>query len=520
MSDHAQITIFTKGLLGDWTEIGTYYEAGIYADFDSIEWTHSSSGGPQSASFNVRRDGDMAWPDLRAGCAVAIQCDGYPVWSGRIAKTPRTFGDEDTISVECEGWMSALERIQKDKLFIQSSLDRLAPISETTLAAANTVTTDVSDTGLAHITQPAGTVAAGVFGGLYADSGPNNSWARVYWLGRLQAVSPDATAYYAYGWRASMAAGSAWTSSAVWLNCNFTPNLDAAGSNTIAGRYFCLYYERPSAAAYGSSVDMQVYKMRLATDAAYMSSGGVSLLTPDTIVKWACAQVPALSTDYSAVAAVATVLEEFPSQGGWRPVSEYVTEANAYAGYQFLLSPDVAPRAIFRPAPTVPRWQIRNVDIADGNADDIASLCNQVVVTYTSSTDGTTQEVVVNAASTNYLTRLGLTQTALIQAQGTQSATSATALGQIYLDAHSAPPFNGSCTITGSVEQYGTGTQVSAMWITAGDVVMLADTIDTATGNAGRKAVITEVKVSPSSGTTELTLDGQLTIIQALANLA
>lgn len=176
-------TIRIQSLTSGWTSIGVDYVRGLYADPDSINLTSNTYGSDQ-ASFTLKRDPSVMWPDLLADSPVDVEIGGELVWSGRIKETPTSEGSQQQINVTCEGWQYNLD----DDLIVRNwvTLDqsgwqdiRTFPGCPLTLfdTAGNV---GAGDNGQIQIGYPENVVwPAGHAVGVILDQGPDpNLWAK------------------------------------------------------------------------------------------------------------------------------------------------------------------------------------------------------------------------------------------------------------------------------------------------------------------------------------------------------
>src|SRR5574343_514041 len=112
-------TIRMRGLNGKWSPLGVDIERGIRAEgltLTSNEW------GSKTATFELKRDADRAWPDLFAFTPIDIEIGGKLVWTGRTIGAPKRRGGEDVISISCEGWQAHLDDDMFEKKWVHTDL--------------------------------------------------------------------------------------------------------------------------------------------------------------------------------------------------------------------------------------------------------------------------------------------------------------------------------------------------------------------------------------------------------------
>ena len=104
-----------------------------------------------------------------------------------------------------------------------------------------------------------------------------------------------------------------------------------------------------------------------------------------------------------------------------------------------------------------------------------------------------------------------------IELSGDVSTTAASAtLGAAYLAQGELPPFKGALTISGHVRKHGTNEVVPVAWLADGDVLLVADETDPATGGFGRSGVIARVSYDHDTCEAQIDLDSRRDIIDEL----
>lgn len=179
----ADPTIRIQQLNGTWTTIGVDNVRGLYADGDSL--TLSANGyGSDQASFTLKRDPRVFWPDLFAFSPVEIDVAGERVWSGRIKETPTSDGSERQINVSCEGDQYELDDDTMTRNYINldmSGWQDARSFLTTDLSFFNSAgTVDTPETGVLKIGYDSGnTWPANGIVGVVLDQGPDpEKWAR------------------------------------------------------------------------------------------------------------------------------------------------------------------------------------------------------------------------------------------------------------------------------------------------------------------------------------------------------
>lgn len=114
-----EVVVRLQSLDGTWETCGVDRAAGIFPENVTLS---SDSWGPKTASFDLRRDPMLPWPDVLAFTPVKIEVDGQLVWSGRVSETPSREGAESVMSVTCEGWQAHLDDDLVDRMWVHDDL--------------------------------------------------------------------------------------------------------------------------------------------------------------------------------------------------------------------------------------------------------------------------------------------------------------------------------------------------------------------------------------------------------------
>lgn len=103
---------------GRWHQLGAGALRGVWPE--SIELV-SDEGGPKTATFELHREPEVAWPDLGAYAPMEAHVGGRLRWTGRIIDAP-TRSAERVISVQAEGWQAHLDDDQYERMYVHTRL--------------------------------------------------------------------------------------------------------------------------------------------------------------------------------------------------------------------------------------------------------------------------------------------------------------------------------------------------------------------------------------------------------------
>jgi hypothetical protein len=112
---------------GSWEHIGGDRATGIVAERLQLS---ANAYGPDTATFELRRDPSASWPDLTAFTPVEIEVRNQVCWTGRIAETQLRDGTERSLSVTCEGTQAVLDDDQYSRTYVHRKLSDWQPLSD------------------------------------------------------------------------------------------------------------------------------------------------------------------------------------------------------------------------------------------------------------------------------------------------------------------------------------------------------------------------------------------------------
>ena len=112
---------------GSWEHIGGDRAQGIVAERLQLS---ANAYGPDTATFELRRDPSASWPDLTAFTPVEIEVRNQVCWTGRISETQLRDGTERSLSVTCEGTQAVLDDDQYSRTYVHRKLSDWRPLSD------------------------------------------------------------------------------------------------------------------------------------------------------------------------------------------------------------------------------------------------------------------------------------------------------------------------------------------------------------------------------------------------------
>jgi hypothetical protein len=119
MSQLKDVTVRLEALDGGWETCGVDRLRGVHPELSPAT---ANDWGPDTASFELRRDPKAVWPDLGAWTPCEIEIGGVVVWDGRVKETPSRDGADRVMSVQCEGWQYHLDDDVYERAYIHNKL--------------------------------------------------------------------------------------------------------------------------------------------------------------------------------------------------------------------------------------------------------------------------------------------------------------------------------------------------------------------------------------------------------------
>ena len=380
-----EVVVRLQSLDGTWETCGVDRAAGIFPENVTLS---SDSWGPKTASFDLRRDPMLPWPDVLAFTPVKIEVDGQLVWSGRVSETPSREGAESVMSVTCEGWQAHLDDDLVDRMWVHDDLTAwkdFASLPTTPLGSgadnASTAYRVIAGDGKLTLSVPNGAPMPQYTGvGAVLDLGPGRLAKRIVATWTATWVTANMR-LYARGVPDGRFFGATDYADA------FVPTL-TTGPTTSTGnlgngyRYVVLvaFYSGAAGTA-GQDVNVSLSSIKVFGETAY-ESGNASVLRASTVVGDVIDRAaPMLVTDRSAIQATSFNIPELAPADPQTP-REVISTVNGWHNWQPKI--DVNRRPVFRPQPDRPRFTVGDwsaVELQDSSQNSGQDIYNRVVVT-------------------------------------------------------------------------------------------------------------------------------------------
>lgn len=331
-----EVVVRLQSLDGTWETCGVDRAAGIFPENVTLS---SDSWGPKTASFDLRRDPMLPWPDVLAFTPVKIEVDGQLVWSGRVSETPSREGAESVMSVTCEGWQAHLDDDLVDRMWVHDDLTAwkdFASLPTTPLGSgADNVSTAyrvIAGDGKLTLSVPNGAPMPQYTGvGAVLDLGPGRLAKRIVATWTATWVTANMR-LYARGVPDGRFFGATDYADA------FTPTL-TTGPTTSTGnlgngyRYVVLvaFYSGAAGTA-GQDVNVSLSSIKVFGETAY-ESGNASALKASTVVAEAVTSAaPLLSSNTNTITTTALNLPEYAPEEPRTP-REHINAVNGFHGW-------------------------------------------------------------------------------------------------------------------------------------------------------------------------------------------
>lgn len=371
-----EVVVRLQALDGTWETCGVDRLTRIFPENVSLS---SDSWGPKTASFDLRRDPTLPWPDVIAFTPVKIEVDGQLVWSGRVAETPSREGAETVMTINCEGWQHHLDDDMLDKLWVCADASRWKNFAEkleadpASFPASWTVETG---NGAIKMTWPA---EHKPYGGalVFFDAGPNGKIIKMTWKRSASAWSGN-NALYVQGFNTLYSIVS---STSLGVQTAVTDN---AGSVTFTQPFRYVAF-RMDANSWGSAstVDSWVsFKDVVVYGSSSFESGGASTLKASSVVSDAATlRAPLLSTNTSMVSPTSFSLPEYAPDAPRTP-REHINAVDGFHGWTKKV--DAFRRMNYYPKPSRAKYEAGEYSLkesSDSAGSAGADIYNRVIVT-------------------------------------------------------------------------------------------------------------------------------------------
>jgi hypothetical protein len=122
----ADLHVMYQPLDGGWVKLGTQSGGGRGVVAESIRLEGDrGEGGCLSASFRLKQDPRWIATQMEKATPIVVMDGAEAIWSGRIAETPMTFGEDDIeVGVNAQGWWQHLKDDCTDREWVVSDLSR------------------------------------------------------------------------------------------------------------------------------------------------------------------------------------------------------------------------------------------------------------------------------------------------------------------------------------------------------------------------------------------------------------
>lgn len=389
------LVIRTKQLDGRIVPFGTDYARGITIEQPDFQ---ADDAGPSTASFVLKRDPRVQWPDLRAGAPIVVTRRGRTSWRGRIKQTPMTDGGTARqIAVQCEGQQALLDDDSYQRLYVATDLSQwrdsksnlATPLGQGAFCVAGTVSN--ADDGSITLGFPNNYGATNNdVTGIYLDCGAGNAATNLALVVRtsnnnnnpaaLQLVlrigaqqNADGTGTQIYSqFLTTIGAGP------TLIDLNVL-SLAGFAARILAIQLQCAAV--PGLPAMNGDAWVQIQSATVFGAAAYESSGVSILKASDVVIDALSRATMGLSSDRSRIAATSFTIPELVLTTPQTP-RDVIKGVNAYHGMQFRIAADNVPE--FRVYPAAPTIEVgADSRFNEASAGDLSDIYTGVIVTYT-----------------------------------------------------------------------------------------------------------------------------------------
>lgn len=385
------VTIRVQALDGHWEMLGVERSTGVWPEDDSLDIS-SNPWGPDKASFTLKRDPGMIWPDLSTWTPVEIEIGGEPVWDGRILETPGNEADTREINVQCEGWQYHTDDDPFAKLFVHTSMTDWQDINSipgyldpTYHAVGGSVTTEQGALSLAW---GAGVqITTGTAVGVIYDAGPLNR-VKAAFVDLIDAGSPQLTLSQVYirgmdDWLNPVNTPANTYEDAQVLAQPFTAGT-YGGVFTAPRRYVVVLYWYPSTTTtLTTDTFIRLSGARLYGETAYESSGFTNL-TASQVVLESLKHSPLLSQATTGISSTGFVIPDLVVDSNAPQTTREVAQAaNAFHNYITKIETGTR-RLLFKPRPTQPKYEVgawSGSDFQDASLNSGEDIYSKVMVT-------------------------------------------------------------------------------------------------------------------------------------------
>lgn len=388
----ADLSIMYQPLAGGWVKLGTQHGGGRGVVAESIRLEGDrGEGGCLSCSFKLKQDPRWIQTEMEKATPIVVMDGAEAIWSGRIAETPMTFGEDDIeVGVNAQGWWQHMKDDCTDREWVISDLSRWVDIRtqpNARLLYAEDASHFVVNNANGYIQlalQPNQTYATNSRCGVTIDLGANNT-SKTVSVDYTSSNNSAGVSLYCYN-----------HSTAYWADATnetgFGPIANNAGASgtqtatfTTTRRYVTVFmYVTAGGATGAANIWFNLTGIRVFTDSAD-ASAGASILKASTVISEtldACA--PLISADRSRITTTSLSLPQFPGSPGWRYADELIKQANAPHGYLARLTPDPVPVFEYSPIPTDYRFVLGEgqYTLLEPAAQALQGVASRVITEY------------------------------------------------------------------------------------------------------------------------------------------
>lgn len=383
-----EVVVRLQALDGTWETCGVDRLTRIFPENVSLS---SDSWGPKTASFDLRRDPTLPWPDVLAFTPVKIEVDGQLVWSGRVSETPSREGAETVMTINCEGWQHHLDDDMLDQFWVHADLTAWKDQRSLTISDIGAGTggfpmigqTAVGDGKITLAWPKDSSVVQNTGVGVVLDLGPDRRARRVA-VDWFASTFDTNTTLYCRGTpdgRPTISTPTytdAFTSAITYVPTTSVGSLGSSGYRFV---HLFLYRTGVTATATGNDLVASITGIRVFAS-SNLESGGASTLKASRIVADAARlRAPLLSTDTSMISTTSTSLPEYaPDQQ--RTCREHINAADGFHGWTKKV--DAFRRMNYYPKPSRAKYEAGEYSLkesSDSAGSSGAEIFNRVVVT-------------------------------------------------------------------------------------------------------------------------------------------
>jgi hypothetical protein len=373
------IVVRAQALDGTWETIGSDRRYGIVPESVSLE---ADVWGPSRASFDVRRDPRVTYPDLSAFTPVEVEEGGRLIWSGRVSETPAPGGK--IMNVQCEGWQYHLDDDIYSKVYVKNNMaewkdQRSWPT--TSLSAFTAGAQVVSSEGAIEIAWPIGTIVVSTaLAGVFLDLGPNDTASRIS-IDWESSNNHGGMYLYARGTPGNDATGAGGLSDAIVLLNTAGPSGTTTGAFAAGTwRYVSLFIYYPGGTGAASAdIYFRLKGIRVFTSAAY-ESAGQSVLGASTVVTDALTRATSLLNPDRSLLQATNFSIPTVDLGPQTPRQAW-TAVDAY--HNWMKKIDVYARPVYAPMPSRPSLDFGSWsggDVTDASMNSGQEIYNRTIL--------------------------------------------------------------------------------------------------------------------------------------------